>query len=93
MNNNIRTHIIGLGYYVPDQIIDNDYFLKFMDTSDSWIRERTGIEERRFVIGNQGPSDIAIPAVEMALNNANLTTNDIDLGKVKGYPSALIIAL
>ena len=36
-----------------------------MDTSDSWIQERTGISERRFVEDNQGPSDIAIPAIEI----------------------------
>jgi len=78
MKNKIKSHIIGLGYYVPNRRIINNYFLKFMDTSDEWIRNRTGIIERRFVEDNEGPADIAIPAVQMALDNANLTTNDID---------------
>ena len=78
MNNMVNSYIKGMGYYVPDRIIDNSYFTDFMDTSDEWIRERTGIQERRFANLNQGPSDIAIPAVEMALKNSNLTTNDID---------------
>ena len=74
----VSSYIKGMGYYVPDRVIDNSYFTDFMDTSDKWIRERTGIEERRFAAPNQGPSDIAIPAVEMALKNSNLNTNDID---------------
>ena len=78
MHNNIKSHIIGLGYHVPNRVIKNDYFLQFMDTSDDWIQNRTGIIERRFIEKNEGPSDIAIPAVQMALDNANLTTNDID---------------
>ena len=49
-----------------------------MDTSDQWISERTGIKQRRFVNEGQGPADIAIPAVEIALKDANLTVNDID---------------
>ncbi|MDC0145035.1 ketoacyl-ACP synthase III [bacterium] len=74
----VSSYIKGMGYYVPDRVIDNSYFTDFMDTSDKWIRERTGIKERRFAAPNQGPSDIAIPAVEMALKNSNLNTNDID---------------
>ena len=78
MDNMVSSYIKGMGYYVPDRVIDNSYFTDFMDTSDKWIRERTGIEERRFAAPDQGPSDIAVPAVEMALKNSNLNTNDID---------------
>ena len=78
MTEQINSHIIGLGYYAPKNIIDNLYFSQFMDTSDQWIQERTGIQERRFVDKGEGPSDIAIPAVEMALKNANLSVNNID---------------
>tara|TARA_A100001011_G_scaffold394355_1_gene486558 strand:+ start:1546 stop:2550 length:1005 start_codon:yes stop_codon:yes gene_type:complete len=77
-NKKINSHIIGMGYYAPENIIDNEYFTQYMDTSDEWISERTGIKQRRFVNPGQGPADIAIPAVEMALNNAKLTVNDID---------------
>jgi 3-oxoacyl-[acyl-carrier-protein] synthase III len=78
MTDNINSHIIGTGYYAPENIINNEYFTSFMDTSDEWISERTGIKERRFVNKGQGPADIAVPAVEMALKNANLQVNDID---------------
>ena len=78
MNKNIKSHIIGMGYHVPNNIIDNSYFSKFMDTSDQWIKERTGIHERRFANKGEGPSDIAIPAVKAALKNADLSVNDID---------------
>jgi len=78
MNKMANSYIKGMGYYVPDKIINNAYFTDFMDTSDQWIRDRTGIEERRFVDNGDGPADIAIPAVKMALKNANLNVNDID---------------
>ena len=76
--NKINSHIVGMGYYAPENIIDNEYFTQFMDTSDEWITERTGIKQRRFANTGQGPADISIPAVEMALKNAQLTVNDID---------------
>ena len=76
--NKINSHIVGMGYYAPEKIIDNEYFTQFMDTSDEWITERTGIKQRRFANTGQGPADISIPAVEMALKNAQLTVNDID---------------
>ena len=69
MKNNINSYIKGVGYNVPKNIIKNSYFEEFMDTSDKWIKERTGIIERRFADENQGPSDLAIPAVQMALDN------------------------
>jgi len=78
MNKIINSYIKGMGYYVPDRVIDNSYFTDFMDTSDQWIRERTGIEERRFAKSGEGPSDLAIPAVNMALENSKLKTDDID---------------
>ena len=73
MIDKISSHIIGLGYYAPKNVIDNSYFSKFMDTSNQWIQDRTGIKERRFVERGQGPSDIAIPAIEMALKDADLS--------------------
>ena len=44
-----NSKIIGLGKYVPDNVVTNDDLSKFMDTSDEWIQERTGIEERRWL--------------------------------------------
>ena len=78
MNNTVKNYIKGMGYYVPENVIDNTYFTNFMDTSDEWIRERTGIEKRRFANSGEGPSDLAVPAVEQALKNSKLTTHDID---------------
>jgi len=73
-----KPHIIGLGHYVPDNIVSNDDLSKIMDTSDQWITDRTGIKERRFANSNEGPSDLAIPASETAINNANINKEDID---------------
>ena len=74
----INSQIIGTGFYVPNNVIKNQYFTNFMDTSDEWIRTRTGIEERRFVNDQSGPSDLALQASEMALNNAHMSSKDID---------------
>jgi 3-oxoacyl-[acyl-carrier-protein] synthase-3 len=71
--------ISGTGYHVPDRVVTNDDLAALMDTSDQWIRERTGIQSRRFVEEGVGTTDLAIPAVEHALNAASLTVNDIDL--------------
>ena len=75
----IRSHIKGLGHYLPDRVVTNDELSKLMDTSDQWIVERTGIKERRYADEGVGPSELAIPAVEMAMEDANLEKEDIDL--------------
>tara|TARA_B100000945_G_scaffold237815_1_gene193825 strand:- start:358 stop:1353 length:996 start_codon:yes stop_codon:yes gene_type:complete len=71
-------YISGTGFYLPPKVINNHDLSKFMDTSDEWIKERTGINERRYVEPGIGPSDIAIPAVEQALSSAGLEIRDID---------------
>lgn len=75
----IRAFISGTGYHVPDRVVTNDDLAALMNTSDQWIRERTGIESRRYVEDGVGTTDLAIPAVEQALDAASLTVNDIDL--------------
>ena len=75
----IKSYISGIGHYVPDRIVTNNDLSKLMDTSDEWITERTGIKERRYANEGVGPSELAIPAVEKALNSANLDKDDIDL--------------
>jgi len=75
----ITSYISGVGHHLPDRIVTNKEMSKWMDTSDEWIRERTGIEERRFAEEGQGPSDLAIPAVTMALEDAQITKEQIDL--------------
>ncbi|MDP6570743.1 MAG: beta-ketoacyl-ACP synthase III [Candidatus Marinimicrobia bacterium] len=71
-------YISGTGYYLPPRVVTNEELSNFMDTSNEWILERTGIEERRYVESGVGPSDLAIPATEQALLAAGLTVKDID---------------
>ncbi len=72
-------YISGTGFHVPARKVTNQELAKVMDTSDEWIRERTGIGIRYFADGiGEGPSDLAIPAARQALKNANLNVADID---------------
>jgi 3-oxoacyl-[acyl-carrier-protein] synthase-3 len=71
--------ITGLGCYVPDRVLTNDELAEMVDTSDEWIRERTGIRERRIASPEQAMSDIALPAAQAALEEAGLEGREIDL--------------
>lgn len=73
--------ITGLGYYVPENVVTNDDLSKLMDTSDEWIQERTGIQERRHIKKGDGNSTsvMGVKAAKIALERANLTPNDIDM--------------
>ena len=73
-----NAYIAGAGFFVPPKIVTNHDLSKYMNTSDEWIRERTGIQERRFVEKGIGPSDLAIPATEQALESAGLSIGDVD---------------
>ncbi len=71
--------IAGLGMYVPDQVVTNHDLEKIMDTSHDWIVERSGIEERRWVVpGEQGGYDLATNASRQALEDAGIEASDID---------------
>lgn len=70
--------IIGTGSYLPEHIMTNDDLSNLVDTSDEWIRSRTGIGERRISI-NMNTSDLAYEAGAIALQNAGLKPEDIDL--------------
>ena len=74
----MRSQIIGTGSYVPERVVTNEDLARLMDTSDAWIRERTGIEERRFVSEGQGSSHLGTHAAQKALNSAGLKPEDID---------------
>ena len=74
-----RVGITGLGVNVPDRVMTNDDMAKLVDTSDEWIRERTGIRERRFATQEEALSDIALPAVRDALAEAGADPSEIDL--------------
>jgi 3-oxoacyl-[acyl-carrier-protein] synthase-3 len=71
--------IIGIGSYVPEKVLTNFDLEKIVDTSDSWITERTGISERRIAADTQATSDLAVKAAEQAILNASLKPEDIDL--------------
>lgn len=71
--------IIGLGTYVPENVMTNFDFEKIIDTSDEWIRTRTGIEERRFANADQATSDLGAEAAKRALEKAGLSAEDIDM--------------
>ncbi len=73
--------IKGTGRYLPERIVTNDDLTKFMDTSDEWIQQRTGIEERRWVSeeGNIGASDLGLEASKIALSRAGWVPEDLDL--------------
>ena len=62
--------IKGMGYYVPENVFTNFDFEKIIDTSDEWIRTRTGIIERRFASKDQATSDLATEASLKAIKNA-----------------------
>ncbi|MCP4035992.1 MAG: ketoacyl-ACP synthase III [bacterium] len=74
----MRSKIVGTGMCVPDQVVTNDDLAVRMDTSDEWIRQRTGIQERRWISPGQTPADLARGAVEQALEQAELEVEDIE---------------
>lgn len=76
---NTKAGIVGVGSYVSKNIISNFDLEKIMDTSDEWIKTRTGIRERRIVDENEATSDLATKAALNAIKDANLTPEDIDL--------------
>ncbi len=68
-----------MGSAQPDRVVTNDDFAKILDTSDEWIRTRTGIRERRFVGENENSLTLATTAAKRAIEDAGLTPQDIDL--------------
>lgn len=74
-----NSKILGLGYFVPENVVTNDDLSKLMDTDDAWIQERTGIKERRHVIkGEDTTSTMGVKAAKIAIERAGIDKNDID---------------
>ncbi len=69
----------GTGYYLPERVVTNDDLARLMDTSDTWIRERSGIRERRWIAPGQTNADMAAAAARMAIDEAGVTPPDVDL--------------
>ncbi|MGQ9642788.1 MAG: beta-ketoacyl-ACP synthase III [Ignavibacterium sp.] len=80
MNNTRKFNAIitGVGMYVPDKVRDNKYFEKIVDTSDEWIRTRTGIRERR-ILENGATSDLATLAAKDLFEKHNVNPNEIEV--------------
>jgi 3-oxoacyl-[acyl-carrier-protein] synthase-3 len=75
----LRSVLTGVGSYLPEQVVTNDDLSKFVDTSDEWIIERTGIRQRHRVTDDQPVSELAVEAASRALAAAGRTPADVDL--------------
>ena len=75
----LRSQIAGCGAYLPERVVTNDELAARLDTSDAWIRQRTGIGERRIAAAGELTSDLAICAARRALDRAGMGGSDLDL--------------
>lgn len=75
----LRSIIRGVGHYLPERVVENSWFEAQLDTTDQWIRERTGIERRHFAAADEATSSMAIRAGQAALDNAGMDIADIDV--------------
>lgn len=74
----VRAVVTGVGHYLPERIVENSEFEKILDTSDEWIRSRSGIERRHFAAEGETTSDLAAHAARAALADAGIEADDID---------------
>jgi 3-oxoacyl-[acyl-carrier-protein] synthase-3 len=79
MSPDLTASIIGTGSYVPDRVMTNAELEKLVETSDEWIRSRTGIRERRIAGPEMPTSEMAARAAQAAIGNAGITAGEIDL--------------
>src|SRR5215203_3167205 len=71
--------IAGIGMYVPERVVTNQDLTKYMDTTDEWIQERTGIKERRYAHRTEETTaTMGIEAAKLAIERAGITPQDID---------------
>ena len=76
---NLRSQVAGCGGYLPERIVTNSELASRLDTSDEWIRQRTGIGERRVAAPGELTSDLAYRAASRALDSAGMKGSDLDL--------------
>ena len=74
----IRAVVRGVGHYLPERIVPNSEFEETLDTSDEWIKARSGIERRHFAGEGETTSDLAVAAANAALKDAGLSADDMD---------------
>ncbi len=77
--NKLRSVVLGAGGYLPEKVLTNDELARMVDTSDAWIRQRTGIAERHIAADGEVTSDLAVAAARAALDQAGVPASDIDL--------------
>jgi 3-oxoacyl-[acyl-carrier-protein] synthase-3 len=75
----IRARVIGCGSFLPDNIVTNDDLAKKIDTSDEWIRERTGIRQRHIAREGEKTSDLAVGAARAAIADAGIDAGELDM--------------
>ena len=75
----LRSVVLGAGGYLPEKVLTNDDLARMVDTSDAWIRQRTGIAERHIAADGELTSDLAVAAARVALDRAGVAASDIDL--------------
>jgi 3-oxoacyl-[acyl-carrier-protein] synthase-3 len=75
----LQSRILGTGAYTPERVLSNLHLEKMVETTDEWIRERTGISERRIAAEGENTSDMALAAAQRALQAAGLTARDLDM--------------
>ena len=75
----LRSQIAGCGGYLPERVVTNDELATRLETSDAWIRQRTGIGERRIAAEGELTSDLAVAAARRALERAGMNGSDLDL--------------
>ena len=73
-----RSVVRGTGHYLPERVVENSYFESMLDTTDEWIRSRTGIERRHFAAEGEFTSDLAIAAARQALERAGMVAEDLN---------------
>ena len=74
----LRAVVKGVGHYLPERIVPNAEFEKTLDTTDEWIKSRSGIERRHFAAEGETTSKLATKAAQAALANAGMTADDVD---------------
>ncbi|NRB01077.1 MAG: ketoacyl-ACP synthase III [Rhodobacteraceae bacterium] len=73
-----RAVVRGVGHYLPERVVENSEFEKSLDTTNEWIRSRSGIERRHFAADGETTSDLAVAAAKAALEDAGCSTDDVD---------------
>jgi 3-oxoacyl-[acyl-carrier-protein] synthase-3 len=73
-----RAAITGIAHYLPEEVLSNAYFESYLDTSDEWLKQRTGISTRH-ILRNGGSSDLALPAAKEVLAKRGISADEIDI--------------